>query len=136
MLKDIEGKHAVETAVSKWQLMGIAYDVGVFENLVLEFDAGWILPRSRTRSNVKDKAIAVAENFLEIRADRVRNVIGGNDDDLVIDEHWHFILQPVGDAARFALWLATPETQFAMAGGTTDNIGNALNHSTPNLSLL
>ena len=130
MLKDIESEDAVKTPISKRQLMRVADDIGVFENLVLEFDASCVFLRGRTRTDVKNHAIAIAQDLFEISADGVGYVVGGNGDYVFLDEKRHFILDSVSDAAGFALQLASSGTESAVAGGTTDNIGNALIHST------
>ena len=130
MLKDVESKDAVKTPIPKRQLMRVADDIGVFENLVLEFDASWVFLRGRTRTDVKNNAIAFAQDLFEISADGVGYVVGGNGDHVFLDEKRHFILDSVSDAAGFALQLASSGTESAVAGGTTDNTGNALIHST------
>src|SRR6476646_3193242 len=130
MLKDVESKDAVKTPIPKRQLMRVADDIGVFENLVLEFDAGWVFLRGRTRANVKNNTIAFAQDLLEISADGVGYVVGGNGDYVFLDEKRHVILDSIGDAASIALQPASAGTQSAVASGTTDNIGNALIHST------
>jgi hypothetical protein len=109
--------------------MRVAHDVGVFENLVLEFDASWVFLRRRTRTNVKDDAIAFAQDLLEISADGVRYVVRRNNGYVFLDEKRHVILDSVGDATRFALQTASPGTQSAVAGRATDKTGNALIHS-------
>jgi hypothetical protein len=63
MLKDIESEDAVKTPISKRQLMRVADDIGVLENLVLEFDASWVFLRGRTRTDVKNNAIAFAQDL-------------------------------------------------------------------------
>ena len=40
--------------------MCVADDIGVFENLMLEFDASWIFLRGGAGTDVKDNAIAFA----------------------------------------------------------------------------
>ena len=130
MLKDIESEDTVKTPIPKRQLMRVADDIGVFENLVLEFDASWVFLRGRTRADVKDNAIAFAQDLLEISTDGVGYVVGGNGDYVFLDEKRHFILDSVGDAAGFALQLASSGTESTVAGRTTDNTGNALIHST------
>ena len=129
MLKDIESEDAVKTPVPKRQLMRVADDIGVFENLMLEFDASWVFLRGRTSTDVKDDPIAFAQDLLEISTDWVGYVVGRNGDYVFLDEKRHFVLDSIGDAARFALQPASAGTQSAVAGGTTDNIGNALIHS-------
>ena len=129
MLKDVEGEDAVKTPIPKRQLMRVADDIGVFENLVLEFDAGWVFLRGRTRTDVKDKSIAFAQELLEIGTDWVGYVVGRNGDYIFLDEKRHFILDSIGDAARLALQPASSGTQSAVAGGTTDKTANALIHS-------
>ena len=130
MLKDVESEDAVKTSIPKRQLMCVADDIGVFENLVLEFDASWVFLRGRTRTDVKNNAIAFAQDLFEISADGVGYVVGGNGDYVFLDEKRYFILDSVGDAAGFALQLASSRTESTVAGGTTDNTGNALIHST------
>ena len=130
MLKDIESEDAVKTPVPKRQLMRVADDIGVFENLMLEFDASWVFLRGRTRTDVKDKPIASAQDLLEISPDWVGYVVGRNGDYVFLDEKRHFILDSIGDAARLALQPASSGTESAVASGTTDNTGNALIHST------
>jgi hypothetical protein len=130
MLKDIESEDAVKTSISKRQLMRVADDIGVFENLVLEFDASWVFLWGRTRTDVKNNAIAFAQDLFEISADGVGYVVGGNGDYVFLDEKRHFILDSIGDAAGFALQLAPSGTESTVAGRTTDNAGNALIHST------
>ena len=130
MLKDVESEDAVKTSTSKRQLMRVADDIGVFENLVLEFDASWVFLWGRTRTDVKSDAIAFAQDLFEISADGVGYVVGGNRDYVFLDEKRHFILDSIGDAAGFALQLASCGTESTVAGRTTDNTGNALIHST------
>src|SRR5262249_55149530 len=130
MLKDVESEDAVKTPISKGELMRVAHDIGVFENLVLEFDASWVFLWRRTRTDVKDDAIAFAQDCLELSADLVGYVIGRNGDYVFLDEKRHIILDSVGDAASFALQPVSSGTQPAVAGGTTDKTGNALIHST------
>ena len=130
MLKDIESEDTVKTPIPKRQLMRVADDIGVLENLMLEFDASWIFLRGCTRTDVKDNPVAFAQDRLEISTDRVGYVVGRNGDYVFLDEKRHFILDSIGDAASFALQPASSGTQFAVAGGTTDNTGNALIHST------
>ena len=130
MLKDIESKDTIESSIAKRQLMCVADDIGVLEDLVLEFDARWVFFGSRTGPDVKDKALAFAQDFFEIRAHCIGYVVRRNGDDMIIDEDRHFILDSVADAAPFALQLLAPRMQVAAAGGTTDNTGNALIHST------
>jgi len=130
MLKDIESEDAVKTPISKRQLMRVADDIGVFENLVLEFDASWVFLWRRTRTDVKNNAIAFAQDIFEISADGVGYVVGGNGDYVFLDEKRHFILDSVSDAAGFALQPASSGTESTVAGRTTDNTGNALIHST------
>lgn len=129
MLKDIESEDAVKTPIPKRQLMRVADNIGVFENLMLEFDASWVFLRGRTRSDVKDNTIAFAQELLEISTDLVGYVIGRNGDYVFLDEKRHVILDSIGDAASIALQPASAGTQSTMAGGTTDKTGNALIHS-------
>src|SRR5215467_6589082 len=103
MFKDVEREDAIKTPVPKRQLMRVADNIGVLENLVLEFDASWVFLRGRTRADVKDSAVAFAQDLLEISADRVGYVVGRNGDHVFLDEKRHFILDSVGEAARFAL---------------------------------
>ena len=110
--------------------MRVADDIGVYENLVLEFDASWVFLRGRARADVKDNPIALAQDLLEISTDWVGYVVGRNGGCIFLDEKRHLILDSVGDAASIALQPASTGTQSAMTGGTTDNTGNALIHST------
>jgi hypothetical protein len=110
--------------------MRVADDIGVFENLMLEFDASWIFLRGGAGTDVKDNTIAFAQDLLEISTDWVGHVVGRNGDHVFLDEKGHVILDSIGDAARLALQLASPGTQSAVAGGTTDKTDNALIHST------
>ena len=71
MLEDVESENAVKTPIPKRQLMCVAHDIGMFENLMLEFDASWVFLRSRARTDVKDNPIAFAEELLKISADGV-----------------------------------------------------------------
>lgn len=129
MLKDVESEDPVKTPIPKRQLMRVADDIGVFENLMLEFDASWIFLRGRTRSDVKDYAIALAQELVEISTDLVGYVVGWNDSYLLLNEKRDVILDSIGDAASIALQLGSAGTQFAVAGGTTDKTGNVLIHS-------
>jgi hypothetical protein len=129
MLKDIESEDAVKTPIPKRQLMRIADDIGVFEDLMLEFDASWVLLRGRTRSDVKNNAIAFAQELLEISTDLVGYVVGRNGDYVFLDEKRDVILDSIGDAASIALQPAASGTQSTVAGGTTDKTGNVLIHS-------
>lgn len=129
MLKDVESEDAIKTSIPERQLMRVADDIGVFENLVLEFDASWVFLRGRTRTDVKDYAVAFAQKLLEISPDWVGHVVGRNGDYLFLDEKRHVVLDSIGGATGFALKPSSAGTQFAVAGGTTDNIGNALIHS-------
>ena len=90
--KTLESEDAVKTPISKRQLMRVADDIGVFENLVLEFDASWVFLWGRTRTDVKNNAIAFAQDLFEISADGVGYVVGGNGDYVFLDEKRHFIL--------------------------------------------
>ena len=130
MLKDVESEDAIKTPISKRELMRVADDIGVLENLVLEFDAGWVFLRGRTRADMENKAVAFAKGLLEIGADWVGYVVGRNRNYIILDEKRHFILDSVTDAAGFALQPASRGTQFAVAGRATDKTGNALIHST------
>jgi len=130
MLKDIESEDAVKTPISKRQLMRVADNIGVFKNLVFEFDASWVFLWGRTRANVKNNAIAFTQDLFETSADGVGYVIGGNGNYVFLDEKRHFILDSIDHAARIALQPAWSGAQSAVAGGTTDNTGNALIHST------
>ena len=103
MLKDIESEDAVKAPISKWQLMRVADDIGVLENLVLEFDASWVFLRGRTRTDVKNNPVAFAQDRLKISADWVGYVVGRNSDYVFLDEKRHFILDSIGDAAKLAL---------------------------------
>ena len=69
MLKDIQSEDAVKTFVPKRQLMRVAYHIGVFENLVLEFDASWVFLHGRTRADVQDNPIAFAQELLQMGTD-------------------------------------------------------------------
>ena len=133
MLKDIESEDAVKTPISKRQLMRVADDIGVLENLMLEFDASWVFLWGRTRTDVKDNPVAFAQDRLEISADWVRYVVGRNGDYVFLDEKRHFILDSVGDAASFALQPASSGTQSAVAGRATNNVGDGFIH--PRISL-
>jgi hypothetical protein len=130
MLKDVESEDAIKTPISKRELMRIAHNIGVLENLMLEFDACWVFLRGRTRADVKNDPIAFAQGLFEFSADWVGYVIGRNRDYVFLDEKRHFILDSVSDPAGFALQPASRGTQFAVAGWATDKTGNALIHST------
>jgi len=75
MLKDIESEDTVKTPIPKRQLMRVADDIGVLENLMLEFDASWIFLRGCTGTDVKDNPIAFAQDLLEISTDWVGYVV-------------------------------------------------------------
>jgi hypothetical protein len=68
VLEDFESENAVKTPIPKPQLMRVAHDISVFENLMLEVDASWVFLRSRTRTDVKDNPIVFAQELLEISA--------------------------------------------------------------------
>ena len=110
--------------------MRVADDIGVFENLVLKFDAIRISLRGCARTDVKDQPLAFAQDGLEIGSNWVGEMVRRDSDDFVRYEKWHFNLDFVGHATSFALQLGPSGTQFAVAGRTTDNSGNALIHST------
>ena len=110
--------------------MRVADDIGVFENLMLEFDASWVFLRGRTGTDVKDNLIAFAQDLFEISTNWVGYVVGGNGDYVFLDEKRHFILDSIGDAASIAFQPASAGTQSAVASGTTNKTGNALIHST------
>src|SRR5689334_9561239 len=129
MLKDVESEDAIKTSIPKRQLMRVADDIGVLENFVLEFDASWISLRSRPCSDVKDYALAFAQELLEISTDLIGYVVGRNGDYVFLDEKRNVVLDSIGDAASSALQLASVGTQFAVASGTTDKTGNVLIHS-------
>jgi hypothetical protein len=130
MFENIEGKNAIKTRVAKGKMVSVAHYISVFENLVLKFDAIRIFLRGRTGTDMQDKFIALPEDCFEISADWVGYVVGRNDGYVFLHEKGHFILNSIGDVARFALQPGSSETQSAAAGGTTDNTGNALIHST------
>src|SRR5438552_14734805 len=129
MLKDIESEDTIKTPISKWQLMRVADDIGVLENLVLEFDASWVFLRGRTCTDVKDNPIAFAQDLFEVSADWVGYVFGRNGDYVFLDEKRYFILNSIGDVASLAPQPVSSGTQSAVAGRATDNTGNALIHS-------
>ena len=133
MLKDIESEDAVKTPIPKRQLMRVADDIGVLENLMLEFDASWIFLRGCTGTDVKDNPVAFAQDLLEISTDWVGYVVGRNGDYVFLDEKRHFILDSVGDAASFALQPASSGTQSAVAGRAANNVGDGFIH--PRISL-
>ena len=130
MLKDVESEDAVKTPISERQMMRVADDIGVFENLMLEFDASWVFLRGGTGTDVKDNPIAFAQDLFEISTNWVGYVVGRNGDYVLLDEKRHFILDSIGDAASIALQPASAGTQSAVASGTTNKTGNALIHST------
>ena len=130
MLKDVESEDAIKTSISKRELVRVADDIGVLENLMLEFDACWVFLRGRTRADVKNNPIAFAQGLFEVSADWVGYVVGRNRNYVFLDEKRHFILDSVNDAAGFALQPVSRGTQFAVAGRTADKTGNALIHST------
>ena len=129
MLKDVESEDAVKTSIPKRQPMRVADDIGVFENLMLEFDASWVFLRSRACADVKNIPIAFAQERLEISTDLVGYVVGRNGDYFFLNEKRHIILDSIGDAASIAFQPASAGAQSAVAGGTTDDIGNAWIHS-------
>ena len=129
MLKDVESEDAVKTPIPKRQLMRVADDISVFEDLVLELDASRVSLRSGTCADMKDKPVAFAQEFLEISTDGIGYMVGRKGDHVFLDEKRHIILDSVGDAASLALQPLSSGTQSAVAGGTTDKTGNVLIHS-------
>ena len=109
--------------------MGIAHHISVFKNLVLKFDAIRIFLRGRARTDMQDEFIALPEDWFELSADWVGEMVGSDGDYVFADKDRYLILDSVGDAASFALQLAPPGTECAVTGRTTNDVGNVFIHS-------
>jgi hypothetical protein len=129
VFENVEGKNTIKNGVAKRKMMGVAYYISVFKNLVLKFDAIRIFLRGRARTDMQDKFIAFPEDCFELSADWIGDMIGRDGNYVSLDKDWHLILDSIGDATSFALQLTPREAECAVTGRTANKVGSAFIHS-------
>ena len=124
MLEDVKREDPIENVVAKRQVMRIAHDVGVLENLVLELDAIRIA-HGPARADVEDKIPAVAQDGFKLRADWIAVMVGGSKLDRFRQKNRHAILERERVGALSTRYLVAFLFQRAVAFGTDENLFEA-----------